>query len=422
MKFAHLADTHLGYRQFGLNDRETDLYEVFDKIIDKIIEEDVDFVIHSGDLFETARPSPNALLAFQKGLLRLKGAGIQMYSIAGNHDSIMRKTAIPPQVLFKKFGLKVISPINTNYLHGDVFIAGLPYFPSSQDKNLKNKLANLSKKAENHLKSILVLHQGIDKYLPFHSELEIGDLPDNFDYYALGHVHNYIEDDFGKGKLVYPGSIDILKSDEYGDYVKNGKGFVVVDLDGDKPKVKRVPINISREFVNKTIDYNNLSNELKSLKIIIDGLKKKPIVNLTINNVDGSIRDIYDMIDNEISDYALMIRPDFKFVDEEVDLEILNKSNILGPKELLTEELKDFDDENIVKLGLDLYELLSNNKNDDALKLAYDFYENNYESLENKSSANKTDNKEKTESKPETPNNDDGDSNKKLEIEFKEAI
>ena len=308
MKFAHLADTHLGYRQFGLNDRETDLYEVFDKIIDKIIEEDVDFVIHSGDLFETARPSPNALLAFQKGLLRLKGAGIQMYSIAGNHDSIMRKTAIPPQVLFKKFGLKVISPINTNYLHGDVFIAGLPYFPSSQDKNLKNKLANLSKKAENHLKSILVLHQGIDKYLPFHSELEIGDLPDNFDYYALGHVHNYIEDDFGKGKLVYPGSIDILKSDEYGDYVKNGKGFVVVDLDGDKPKVKRVPINISREFVNKTIDYNNLSNELKSLKIIIDGLKKKPIVNLTINNVDGSIRDIYDMIDNEISDYALMIR------------------------------------------------------------------------------------------------------------------
>ena len=84
--------------------------------------------------------------------------------------------------------------------------------------------------------------------------------------------------------------------------------------------------------------------------------------------------------------------------------------------------MKDFDDENIVKLGLDLYELLSNNKNDDALKLAYDFYENNYESLENKSSENKKDNKEKTESKPETPNNDDGDSNKKLEIEFKEAI
>ena len=45
MKFAHLADTHLGYRQFGLLEREKDFYEVFDKIIDKIIEEKVDFVL-----------------------------------------------------------------------------------------------------------------------------------------------------------------------------------------------------------------------------------------------------------------------------------------------------------------------------------------------------------------------------------------
>lgn len=66
MKFAHLADTHLGYRQFGLLEREKDFYEVFDKIIDKIIEEKVDFVIHSGDLFDSARPSPIALLAFKK--------------------------------------------------------------------------------------------------------------------------------------------------------------------------------------------------------------------------------------------------------------------------------------------------------------------------------------------------------------------
>ena len=90
MKFAHLADTHLGYRQFGLIEREKDFYEVFEKVIDKIIEEKVDFVIHSGDLFESAKPSPIALLIFQKGLLKLKGAGIPMYAIAGNHDMVMR--------------------------------------------------------------------------------------------------------------------------------------------------------------------------------------------------------------------------------------------------------------------------------------------------------------------------------------------
>ena len=45
MKFAHLADTHLGYRQYGLFEREKDFYEVFEKVIDKIIEENVDFVV-----------------------------------------------------------------------------------------------------------------------------------------------------------------------------------------------------------------------------------------------------------------------------------------------------------------------------------------------------------------------------------------
>ena len=38
MKFAHLADTHLGYRQFGLIEREKYFYELFEKIIDRIIE------------------------------------------------------------------------------------------------------------------------------------------------------------------------------------------------------------------------------------------------------------------------------------------------------------------------------------------------------------------------------------------------
>ena len=33
----------------------------------------------------------------------------------------MRKEAIPPQVLFKKWGLKVISPINTNYMFDRCF-------------------------------------------------------------------------------------------------------------------------------------------------------------------------------------------------------------------------------------------------------------------------------------------------------------
>ena len=45
----------------------------------------------------------------------------------------------------------------------------------------------LSKKAANYEKSVLVLHQGIDKYFGYQYELELGDIPDNFTYYAFGH-------------------------------------------------------------------------------------------------------------------------------------------------------------------------------------------------------------------------------------------
>ena len=396
MKFAHLADTHLGYRQFGLLEREKDFYEVFDKIIDRIIEEKVDFVIHSGDLFDSARPSPSALLAFQKGLLKLKGAGIPMYAIAGNHDIVNRNGAIPPQVLFKKFGLKVLSPINTTYMHDDVFIAGLPFYPASQNKNLKNKLNELSKKAQNHEKSILVLHQGIDKYFNLQYELEIGDIPDNFNYYALGHLHNYICDDFGNGKLVYPGSTETWNVNELIDLKKNGKGFAIVELDGSKMNVKRIKMEVPREFIVKTIDYRNLGAEIDIIKNMIKDFDKKPILNFKINNIDSTTGEIYDFINKELSDLALMIRPTFNVIDNELDVNsIINDKNALGPNELLIEELKKYDSEDVNNLAIELYDLLSKNKTEESRDLINQFFNEKYEIVNDDSGEEITENKPK---------------------------
>jgi exonuclease SbcD len=378
MKFAHLADTHLGYRQFGLIERERDFYEVFGKVIDKIIEENVDFVIHSGDLFETAKPSPMALLEFQKGLLKLKGAGIPIYAIAGNHDSVARRGSIPPQVIFKKLGLKVISPINTNYMHDDVFIAGLPYYPASQSRVLKSKLAELSKKAADHEKSILVLHQGIDKYFGYQYELEIGDIPDNFTYYAMGHIHKYVCDDFGKGKLVYPGSGEVWKTDELEDYARNGKGFVVVDLDGPKPAVKRVKVDISRTFIKRSLDYNNLERGIAGIKETIKDFDKKPILNLEINNVESDTSVVYEMINEELGDLSLMIRPNFNMAGEEpIDL-IVKEKNRVGPKELIIDKLDGYGNSDVDKLAIDLYDYLSKDRIEDSQDLIDQFYMEHY--------------------------------------------
>ena len=37
VRIAHLADTHLGYKQYNLEEREKDIYDVLEEIGDKIL-------------------------------------------------------------------------------------------------------------------------------------------------------------------------------------------------------------------------------------------------------------------------------------------------------------------------------------------------------------------------------------------------
>jgi DNA repair exonuclease SbcCD nuclease subunit len=381
MRFAHLSDSHLGSRQFGLLERETDFYDVFAKNIDKIIEKDVDFVIHSGDLFDNNRPSTEALLAFQKALLRLNEAKIPIYAVAGNHDSILRKGALPPQVLFKDIGLKLISDNNPVYTEGPVLICGVRYVPSSQSRALKSAYDQLSKIADKYLKSILVSHQGIDKWMHEDThEIELSQMPKNFDYYAMGHVHNYVEEDFGKGKLVYPGSMEIWRTSESNENFREfGKGFVVVDLSYDKPQVERVKIDLPREFVRAVIDYNKFEEGLLDVKGKIQSMDNKPMLDLTVAGGDFDSADVYETIKESIGDSVLNLRPSFK-PDKVLEEErIIDENKILDPRTLLQKRVREkYGREEVNKLSIDLLDNLSVGRIDDAKFISDRFYSQHY--------------------------------------------
>ena len=91
MKFAHIADVHLGaWREPKL--QELNL-ETFRKAIAICIDEKVGFVIIAGDLFDVAMPSVEILKEAVSELKRLKDSSIDCYVIAGSHDfSISGKT------------------------------------------------------------------------------------------------------------------------------------------------------------------------------------------------------------------------------------------------------------------------------------------------------------------------------------------
>ena len=71
VRIAHLADTHLGLKQYNLDEREKDIYDSLEEVGNKILEERADIVIHSGDLFDSPRPTPQAYLAFKRFLEKL---------------------------------------------------------------------------------------------------------------------------------------------------------------------------------------------------------------------------------------------------------------------------------------------------------------------------------------------------------------
>ncbi len=101
MKIAHLSDTHLGHRGQGvqrpvadpwrpgvwLRQQELDIMSALAEAIDRIVGYVApDLVIHSGDLFDGARPTPHALNFAMGQFRRLADAGIPTLIIEGNHS------------------------------------------------------------------------------------------------------------------------------------------------------------------------------------------------------------------------------------------------------------------------------------------------------------------------------------------------
>ena len=67
MNIAIIGDLHLGYRQYGLDERERDFYQRWGQIIDDIISrKNIDIVLQLGDIFDTHIPSSIVCMNMRK--------------------------------------------------------------------------------------------------------------------------------------------------------------------------------------------------------------------------------------------------------------------------------------------------------------------------------------------------------------------
>jgi DNA repair exonuclease SbcCD nuclease subunit len=100
LRFAHISDTHLGYRALfkadpvsGRNQRAVDIERAYETAIDDILTRHVQLVIHGGDVFHHTRPTWSSLRCFVRQTRRLTDAGLPVIVIGGNHDTPRLRTS-----------------------------------------------------------------------------------------------------------------------------------------------------------------------------------------------------------------------------------------------------------------------------------------------------------------------------------------
>ena len=140
---------------------------------------------------------------------------------------------------------------------------GVPNFRSRRktEEALPAFLAEKVPKPDPSVANIFVLHMAIDlpgvkpPYIEAEAPPEL--IPEGFDYYAAGHVHERYVGKFKKGLLVYSGCTETVSYDES----KNKKGFFHVHVN-EKGKVTMDSVELAspRRFVVLEQDFSGMNS------------------------------------------------------------------------------------------------------------------------------------------------------------------
>ena len=254
VRLAHLADTHLGFRQYhrqtsaGINQREADVANAFRRAIDGVILAAADLVVVAGDLFHAVRPSNQSIVFCFREFQRLRTAlpAAKIVIIAGNHDTPRATETGSILRLFAELGIEVIADSAQDLVYPDldVLIRAVPHraVAAADRPDLRAP--------RKHRYEILTVHGEVEGLFPLDrwwaepggalidpTELAQG----GWTYVALGHYHVMRE---VKPGIWYSGALDFVTLNPWGELAEQrksgvkGKGWLLVDLD-ERPLVPR---------------------------------------------------------------------------------------------------------------------------------------------------------------------------------------
>ena len=269
MKLAHLADLHLGFRQFdrqtskGANQREVDVAEAFRRAVDDILEQKPDLIVIAGDLFHSVRPTNAAILYCFRQLHRVRTGlpNSPIVVIAGEHDTPRSTETGSILRLYEALGVEIaVEEARRIVLPKlDCAVLAVP-----QQALAKADRPALRPEPGGPTLNVLVTHGVYGGLGEERGTMEYGGAqltrellaPEKWDYIALGHYHTAQS---VATNAWYAGSLEYLPPNPWGqiqddqDAAKGkkrraGKGYLLVELPGARVTFR--PIEPTRRHID----------------------------------------------------------------------------------------------------------------------------------------------------------------------------
>nr|WP_208406023.1 exonuclease SbcCD subunit D [Amycolatopsis granulosa] len=275
VRLLHTSDWHVGRTFHGL-DLLAEQDAVLAHLADLVAAEGVDVVLVSGDIYDRAVPSAEAVQVANRALGRLRHAGAQLVLTSGNHDSAPRLGAFGEFAAAGGLHLRttidrIADPVVLDDAHGAVAIYGIPYLepePARQalgvtgarghtavlTEAMRRIRADLAERPPG-TRSVVLAHAFVTGAAPTESERSIavggveqvpGSVFDGADYVALGHLHG---PQTLAEHLRYSGSPVAYSFSE----AQQRKSVWIVDLDGSGlADVRRHELPVPRRLAKLT--------------------------------------------------------------------------------------------------------------------------------------------------------------------------
>lgn len=244
MRLVHLADLHLGFRQFyrvtagGINQREADVARAFTAAVDRTIAIAPELVLVAGDVFHSARPSNTAIVHAHDQFCRIRRElpNTIVVVVSGNHDAPKAHDTWNILNMFQAIGVHVAAEEAKRFQFPELQLSVLAcpeqhgvYPELEPDPGFKY--------------NVLLVHGEIEYVEP--------EAVPGFDYVGFGHYHVHRE---VAPRTYYAGAIEYTSSNAWGEIAEQraaglpGKGIVSFDLDAHAAEF--IPIDVARGFVD----------------------------------------------------------------------------------------------------------------------------------------------------------------------------